>query len=168
MRRILWDGATNNAVVEVKPVPAQPVQPQPQTVTELAPPELPPKKQRSTNGHEAARTRALTDAERDLIRSMFIEYDGQFAYGQCSKDILPRLGDDVTPWQVSGFLSQIHVEVYKGLLKLKNPVAYYELMATKYPRVHERYMKKYGELVAQQTDGNVPQFAHGVPRKKKG
>lgn len=169
MRRILWDGATTSTetkvIMQAKPVAASPQQASAFPTT----PTLLPKKVRSTNGHVVARKRDLTNSERDLLREIFIENDGRFDYKQCTKDVLPRMGNDVTVFQVSGFLSQIHVEVYKGQLQLKDPVAYYQLMANKYPRVHERYLKKYGELVGQQTGGNVPQpnFAAGVPKKKR-
>jgi hypothetical protein len=75
------------------------------------------------------------------------------------------MGTDVTVWQICGFLSRIHDEVYRGDLQLQDLAAYFEFMAEKYPKLHARYLAKYSP---QSGGGDVPdpEFEEGFPSSK--
>lgn len=175
-RRILWDEPEEAAPgpQNQSGTPDSPPQPDPQNQsgTPDSPPPAQPATQiavevktpRNGNGHKSEKIRSLNDVEKDILRDAFVSHDGRFLYKDCTTDLMPLMGSDITVWQVSGFLSQIHVEVYKGLIQLQNPEEYFQFMAEKYPKKHARYMAKYGPQTTTSTP--APKFAQGVPAGK--
>ncbi len=128
-------------------------------------PDIPVKiKKHNGNGHASDMKRKLTDSERDCIRARFLKHDGQFDYRNCRAVIKPLMGLEVTVWQICGFISRIHDEVYCGDLQLQDPAAYFAFMAEKYPKLHARYMAKYPPQSG--GDAPVPKFAQGFPGGK--
>lgn len=163
-RRILWDVPEEESQVQSGAPDSQPAASPPAQTTHVVT-EAKVQTKRNGNGHKSERVRSLNDHEKDILRDAFVGHDGKFLYKDCTKQLLPLMGSDITVWQVSGFLSQIHVEVYKGLLKLQDPVGYFEFMADKYPKIHARYMAKYSPQTTVE-DTPTPKFAQGVPTGK--
>lgn len=164
-RRVLWDddkpksksGAKTH--VEVKAQTRKISAPQP-------PPKPEPEKKRAGNGHVSNFVRKLTNPERDLIRNEFLKMDGRFEYRGARAILKPLMGNEVTVWQICGFLSRIHDEVYRGDLELKDPASYFEFMSEKYPKLHARYMAKYASQFGEDGDVPAPKFAEGFPNGK--
>ena len=70
----------------------------------------------SGNNHSCGKKRRLTDQERDFITSVFDKKNGNLDEKDCS-DIADHLGLSVngkTPWQVTGYVSELHRRVADG------------------------------------------------------
>lgn len=88
-------------------------------------------KARNGNGHEAKKKRDLTDGEKDTIRADFISVNGQFPE-DASLPIFKKLqaasqargDDDLSIFQITGFITKMHSYVASGELVLKNMSAY--------------------------------------------
>ena len=78
---------------------------------------------RSKNGHVAMKKRDLADAEKDMIRSKFMELDGQI-YDDACLPIQKQMDSAVTIFQVVGFVSFLHGQVARGLIRLRDAGAY--------------------------------------------
>lgn len=81
---------------------------------------------RNGNGHEPMRKRSLTDAEKGKIRSYFMSLDGKVTDDDC---LLIRLAlpDDVTIFQVTGVIVNLHRLVAQGQIKLRDYEGYQAL-----------------------------------------
>lgn len=157
-RRILWESEEEEVVVVDTPIVIE-------AKTQVAPP-VPdaPNVVKSGNGHKKTKVRDLNDSERSCITTIFQNVGGMFQYKDCTKKILPLMGSDIAIYQVTGFISQIHVSVYKGTLEVADRKAYFAFMAEKYPKIHARYIVKYPQLDLE--DVPEPKFAAGVPTGK--
>jgi len=87
---------------------------------------LPIKRSRSGNNHSVGKKRRLTNDERDYITSQFTTFDGNLDENACSRiaDVLKLSVNGKTPWQVTGYVSELHRKVAAGTLSLPNPSVY--------------------------------------------
>lgn len=82
----------------------------------------------SGNGHVARKVRDLTDSERDFIRSSFVNWNGQVEDDTCVNEIKPKLDDEVTIFQITGFVTYLHNQVAAGQLQLTNVSGYLDFI----------------------------------------
>ena len=76
-----------------------------------------------SNGHKAQKVRDLEDDEKDLMREKFIEMNGEIHEDYCL-EIKSELSEDISIFQVTGFISYLHKEVKKRELVLSNMRSY--------------------------------------------
>lgn len=107
---------------------------------------------RNGNGHKIEKVRDLDDNEKDILRTEFMAFNGQFLYKDCSKNLKPRMGSDIAIWQVTGFISYLHAEVARGNIILEDLPKYLEFLKEKYPSLSKQYdSPKFQQLRAQKT-----------------
>jgi hypothetical protein len=109
-------------VVEIKkleePIPEEHIK------EALAVPETPA---RSGNGHKIEKKRDLTGSEKDGIRSWFYKVNGQIENDLC----VSYKGDmdpDVAIFQVTGFVTYMHLQVAMGKVILSDLKSYFEFI----------------------------------------
>jgi len=93
---------------------------------------------RTGNGHTSEFVRKLKDPERNFFRSAFMGKDGLIQEDDCNV-LLSGVDDEITIWQVTGFISYLHRQVAQGLIQLRNLPAYLEWMQTKYEGLWTQY-----------------------------
>lgn len=71
------------------------------------------------NGHKKNKKRLLTDKEKDIICSEFVKVNGEIKEDVCVR-IRAKLSPEISIFQVTGIVVQLHKKVKKGQLKLKN------------------------------------------------
>ncbi len=69
---------------------------------------------RTGNGHKILKTRKLLDWERDYIRVCFVRLNG-IIHEDDTLPIRKKLGMEVTPFQVTGFCSELHKYIREDL-----------------------------------------------------
>ena len=77
----------------------------------------------SGNGHKSEKKRDLTDSEKNFIRTQFMKLNGQFEEDTCVK-IKEQLHPDVAIFQVTGFVTYIHLQIARGEIKVPNMNCY--------------------------------------------
>jgi len=95
---------------------------------------------RNGNGHAANKVRDLEDSERDTIRTEFTTLNGQIAEDACLP-ILEMLANEITIFQVTGFVSYLHREISCGRLMMVADMASYEAWMKKQRKLCEQYEK---------------------------
>ncbi len=125
---------------------------------------------RNGNGHEAKFKRKLLDIERDTIRNEFINLNGQLADDQkeCTR-IRDLIGDPITVWQVTGFVSYLHRDIAAGgktFHQLKDIGAYLNWMKDKRALWEQYTSEKYKNKRATSTHESQPVFAKNFPKGK--
>jgi len=83
---------------------------------------LPPKP-RSGNGHKSEKKRPLSDSEKNFIRSEFMKLNGQFEEDACVS-IKNKLDPDVAIFQVTGFVTYIHLQIARGEIEVPDMNSY--------------------------------------------
>ena len=79
----------------------------------------------SGNGHVVAKTRDLKEFERTKIETkLFIPNNGQIKNDMCVEFKMKHLPDDVTIFQVTGYVTALHGKVARGKLHLQNMATY--------------------------------------------
>ena len=86
------------------------------------------------NGHEVAKKCKLFDWEKNYIRSQFINLNGIIKEDFCLP-IHEKLGDEVSIFQVTGFVTLLHKYVREGELVLPDMNAYWSHINTKSKKV---------------------------------
>jgi len=128
------------------PTPAQ----TPREIPEERPPVNQPRRirNRTGNGHRKQAVRKFLDCERDYMRSVFQEKNGQLEHGDCAiikRDLLD--GNEIAIWQVVGFISYLHRSVASGVTLLRDPPSYLTWMQNKYPALFAQFnSEKYRQL----------------------
>jgi len=92
---------------------------------------------RSGNGHVRGKKRPLMPAEKDQIRADFLALGGKIAEDAC-KPTLAKMGQDVTIFQVTGFMTYLHSQVAAGILALPDMDGYIE-----YIKGHRKIWENY-------------------------
>lgn len=77
----------------------------------------------SGNGHDKAKKRKLDNSERNIIRTEFIKLNGEIKEDFCLP-ILDKMGEEITIFQVTGFVSLLHRYVAEGRLVLNDMHSY--------------------------------------------
>ena len=103
--------AARKVAVEVKQAP-----PRPQTI---------PINGDALNKHQVLYRRDLTDHEQTIIKVEFLKLNGIFESlkKDCTR-IRAKLGNDVSVFQVSGFVTRLHQQVMAGELEVRDINAY--------------------------------------------
>jgi hypothetical protein len=96
-------------------------------------------RERNGNGHAANKIRNLEDSERDTIRTEFMNLNGEITEDACLP-ILEMLANEVTIFQVTGFVSYLHREISCGRLTVGDMVSY-EAWMKKQRKLWEQYEK---------------------------
>lgn len=110
----------------------------------MTPPTLPEgRKKRVGNGHKSTKVRPLSPEEKDGIREFFMGKDGCTEDDDAVRYRKERCPEEISPFQISGFLSYLHAEVADGRTALKNLGAYEEWMRGKYDGVHKEMWARY-------------------------
>ncbi len=67
---------------------------------------------RNGNGHATTWKRKLNDNEKNYIHGEFLKLNGEFedAKKSCTA-MLPRMGAEISVWQITGFVSYLHREI---------------------------------------------------------
>jgi hypothetical protein len=78
---------------------------------------------RSGNGHKIAKIRSLYGSEKDTIKAEFLNMNGQIAEDAC-KFIHARLGNEVSIFQVTGFVTYLHSMIAGGSLEVRDMASY--------------------------------------------
>lgn len=86
----------------------------------------------SKNGHARKKVRHLVDSERDGMSAFFSAAGGMIKDDDCVSFRAENLPEEVTIFQVCGFISQLHVAVAEGRRTVRDLPAYEEWMSTKY------------------------------------
>ena len=76
------------------------------------------------NGHKVLKKRKLAEWEKNIIRTEFIKLNG-IIHEDFTLPIKAKLGSDVSPFQVTGFVTLLHKYVKDGSLKLSDMNAYW-------------------------------------------
>lgn len=74
---------------------------------------------RSGNGHTSEKIRDLYDNERDIIRAEFMKLNGQIKEDACL-EIQKKLGTEVAIFQVTGFVTYLHLQIAEGKFEVNN------------------------------------------------
>jgi hypothetical protein len=98
---------------------------EPQTFDSIANAEV--KKARNGNGHKKNKKRALTDQERDTIKSAFLGLNGEIAEDACIP-IHQKLDPEVSIFQVTGFVTCLHGNVCGGALTVRDMDSYLKFL----------------------------------------
>lgn len=78
---------------------------------------------RSGNGHKIAKIRSLYGNEKDTIKAEFLNMNGQIAEDAC-KLVHARLGNEVSIFQVTGFVTYLHSMIAGGSLEVRDMASY--------------------------------------------
>jgi hypothetical protein len=88
-------------------------------------------KQRIGNGHVAAKSRKLTDEEKNKIRKWFILKSGIIESKDCAEFRVDCFPPEITIWQITGFVSLLHNEAAEGLIWLVQALEYAQWLKEK-------------------------------------
>jgi hypothetical protein len=159
-RKILWDPEPV-ASATVTETPTQTV-----VTIEATIPSAPTRRVRpaqtktSGNGHTAAKTRELEEFERNKIETkLFIPNNGQIENDMCVEFKMKHLPDDVTIFQVTGYVTALHGRVRNGKLHLRNMEAYERFL-----RAHQSLWRTYESARYQNMKKLPPVNRHRKPR----
>jgi hypothetical protein len=78
---------------------------------------------RSGNGHKSLKIRDLFDEEKDIIRMKFMDLNGQIKEDACL-EIQKRLGTEVAIFQVTGFVTYLHLQIAEGKFEVHDMMNY--------------------------------------------
>jgi hypothetical protein len=81
-------------------------------------------KPRNGNGHKSLKQRSLLDPERDDIRAEFLSLNGQIDEDACVRLKANKMPKEVAIFQVTGFMTHLHMKVAAGELKVRDLDAY--------------------------------------------
>lgn len=132
VRRICWD---RSGAVEVElATPPKGQDPPKVTVT------FETQSKRNGNGHKSEKHRSLTDAEKVSITKLFIVRDGRIS----NEDLVSFKNrhdsfDDISIFQITGWVSVLHRFVAAGKLALKDLTSYEKWRDEKYPGLKTYY-----------------------------
>jgi len=85
---------------------------------------------RSGNGHKSLKKRDLTDSEKSSIRGFFTEKNGQIENDACVEYKKKEMDPDVAIFQVTGFVSYLHLQIARGKLRVHDMTAYLEFIGS--------------------------------------
>jgi hypothetical protein len=107
------------------PTPPVTTPPEPLTIADITDPSTPaaPKK-RNGNGHAKNKVRSLLDGEKDSIRSEFLTLNGQIDEDACVRLKKNKMPPEVSIFQVTGFVTYLHLKVAGGELDVRDLPAY--------------------------------------------
>ena len=93
----------------------------------------------ASNGHKSQKVRNLTEGERELIRrKLFMPANGMIGPDSCVKFKAANLPAEITIFQVTGCIVNLHRQVAQGQLELRDMNAY-----VKFIRSHRNLWKTY-------------------------
>jgi len=78
---------------------------------------------RNGNGHKSLKIRDLFDHEKDIIRAEFMNLNGQIKEDACL-EIQKKLGEEVAIFQVTGFVTYLHLQIAEGKLEVRDMMNY--------------------------------------------
>jgi len=132
-RKILWQpNPEPDLVAEViavetpPPVQTQPVAETPVPVrTRRVRPAQDPVPAQGGNGHKVLKRRELKDDEKDKIENkLFIAFNGQIGSDLCVEFKTRHMPDAVSIFQITGYVTALHIKVARGLLRVPRPASY--------------------------------------------
>jgi hypothetical protein len=85
---------------------------------------------RSGNGHARNKVRSLLDGEKDSIRTEFLSLNGQIDEDACVRLKLNKMPPEVSIFQVTGFVTYLHLKVAGGELNVRDLPAYLAFLQT--------------------------------------
>ena len=99
----------------------------------------PAPRHKNGNGHVSMFMRKLNTKEKDFIYTHFLSLNGEFNDIKKSCSIIrSKMSDEISIWQVTGYVSYLHREVAKGNLEVSNMVSY-----DKFIRLHKKLWSQY-------------------------
>ena len=81
-------------------------------------------KKRNGNGHAKNKVRSLLDGEKDSIRTEFLSLNGQIDEDACVRIKTNKMPPEVSIFQVTGFVTFLHLKVASGEFNVRDPNAY--------------------------------------------
>jgi len=75
------------------------------------------------NHHSVAKRRPLSDDEKELIRNKFIAFNGMISNNLCT-EMMKSLGEDISVFQVTGYIVTLHKKVMEGQIDLRDLKSY--------------------------------------------
>ena len=84
---------------------------------------------RSGNGHKSLKKRDLTDSEKNDIRSFFLNKNGQIENNACV-EYKKGMDSEVAIFQVTGFVSYLHLQIACGKLRVHDMSTYLEFIGS--------------------------------------
>ena len=125
------------------------------------------------NGHTASASRKLSDDEKDFIRGQFMNLNGVFEDSKKScTAMLPNMGDEVSVWQVTGFVSYLHREVASNKFVLPDMDKYLKFLEAHKKLWAQYNSPKYKSMRSAAPQQQVakassdPQFRQGTFKRK--
>ena len=117
-RKILWEPEPDPVLIPEAPV--QVLTLEPQATEQPSPPETP-----SKNGHRIMKVRDLLVPEKDLIRDrLFLPNNGVIEKDLCVWFKAHNLPDEVSIFQVTGYVTCLHGMVARGTLRVRDQRLY--------------------------------------------
>jgi hypothetical protein len=84
---------------------------------------------RKGNGHKIAKKRSLNNIEKDTIRTQFIALNGEIYNDACGEIQKKYITDpDISIFQITGFISHLHMRIRCGKLEVNNMPKYFEFL----------------------------------------
>ncbi len=129
---------------------------------------------RNGNGHKSEKKRSLKDSERDIIRSEFMNLNGQIEEDACLK-IKEKLDPEVAIFQVTGFVSYLHLEIARGKFEVADMDNYLTFLQNHRDKWATYNSDKYKKMRAANTatvnqsiqpTSSSPKFAN-FPKKRR-
>jgi RNA polymerase sigma factor (sigma-70 family) len=77
------------------------------------------------NGHATEKKRPLNDREKEILKQMFVDANGQIETDVCL-EMKKRVGKDIGIAQITGYMVGLHSFVAKGKIVLRDSKAYYD------------------------------------------
>jgi RNA polymerase sigma factor (sigma-70 family) len=81
------------------------------------------------NGHAKEKRRPLSDREKEILRTMFLEVNGQIESKVCV-EMKKKVGPDISMAQVTGQMVGFHMQVAKSKMAVKDHKAYQQCIQT--------------------------------------
>jgi len=81
------------------------------------------------NGHATEKRRPLNDREKEILKEIFIQVNGQIETDTCLK-MKEKVGKDIGIAQITGYMVGLHSHVAKGLIVLRDMKAYQDCILT--------------------------------------
>jgi hypothetical protein len=154
-RKILWEPPQ---AAEDSPV-AVDTSPEPMAT------ESPPVR-RSGNGHKSLKHRALEPHEKDKIQSqLFIPHNGMIGKDLCVDFKTQKLPGEVSIFQVTGYVTALHIRVAAGKLRVQDKRSY-ENFIKGHRNLWKTYDSEKYRAMRQPNQHRTPEF-QAYPNQKK-
>lgn len=130
--------------------------------TATAPPPSTTNSTRNGNGHAVGRKRKLNSPEKDNIRADFKRLNGEYEDQKKScTALLPQMGNDITVWQITGFVSFLHREIAAGRFEVDDMDSYMKFLEN-HKWLWAQYNSKKYQTLRTQNLNTTPRFTSGT------